>query len=61
MQKDNFYVRFNLNTLFIYLFMYFLFATLVIYTRCRKTHYQIRREKQHEATVEIDFLTIEAH
>ena len=40
------------------LFIYFLLATLVICTRCRKKHYQIRREKQLEAAVVVSFLTI---
>ena len=46
------------NRTFIYLFIYFLLATLVICTRCRKKHYQIRREKQLEAAVVVSFLTI---
>ena len=44
--------------LFIYLYIYFLLATLVTCTRCRKKHYQIRREEQLEAAVVVSFLTI---
>ena len=41
----------NEDTLFIYLLIYFALASLIICTKCRKRHYQIRQAKQLETTV----------
>ena len=44
----------NQDTLFINLLIYFALASLVICTKCRKRHYQIRQAKQLETTVVVN-------